>query len=70
MNNKSSLLKVFNTHLLELIHILRENKWTENAIDGFITNLTEGTVEPHSDSDINKALSAFKKIGKKLKIIK
>ena len=29
------------THLLALVHILRENKWTETAIDGFLTNLTE-----------------------------
>ena len=28
------------THLLALVHILRENNWTEEAIDGLLTNLT------------------------------
>ena len=30
-----------NNHLSELVGILRENKWTENAISEFLLNLTE-----------------------------
>ena len=54
------------THLLALAHILRENKWTGDAIDELLNNLTLTEAKKpkaHKDSKTIKTLG-----GKKLSV--